>query len=124
MYKYKYKLNKGFLKKWINALRNTEYEQMTYNLCLDGSYCAIGIDCKEVMNVKDIHMYNKGEISDIVGCVEIYRDQELFKIKFGNDGYNKYILNKLLNQVARLNDVLNYSFYDISVWLEENVEGI
>ena len=124
MYKYKYKLNKGFLKKWINALRNTEYEQMTYNLCLDGSYCAIGIACKEVMNVKDIHMYNKGEISDIVGCGEIYRDQELFKIKFGNDGYNKYILNKLLNQVARLNDVLNYSFYDISVWLEENVEGI
>ena len=124
MYKYKYKLNKGFLKKWINALRNTEYEQMTYNLCLDGSYCAIGIACKEVMNVKDIHMYNKGEISDIVGCVEIYRDLELFKIKFGNDGYNKYILNKLLNQVARLNDVLNYSFYDISVWLEENVEGI
>tara|TARA_R100000773_G_C4214492_1_gene113421 strand:+ start:272 stop:634 length:363 start_codon:yes stop_codon:yes gene_type:complete len=119
-----YKMNKGFLKKWINALRNTEYKQIRYNLCLDGSYCAIGIACKEVMNVKDVHMYNKGEISDIIGCVEIYRDQELFKIKFGNDGYNKYIHNKLLNQVARLNDSKKYSFYDISVWLETNVEGI
>lgn len=123
MYKYKYKLNKGFLKKWINALRNTEYEQIRYNLCLDGSYCAIGIACKEVMNVKDVHMYNKGEISDIVEWRD-YMNQELFKIKFGNDGYNKHIHNKLLNQVARLNDSKKYSFYDISVWLEENVEGI
>tara|TARA_R100000231_G_scaffold23341_1_gene21933 strand:+ start:88 stop:432 length:345 start_codon:yes stop_codon:yes gene_type:complete len=114
-------MNKEFLHKWICALQSTEYKQIRYNLCLDGSYCAIGIACKEVMNVKDIHMYNKGEIREI--NIEKYKNQELFKRKYGNDDY-EFIHEELMSCVASLNDDECFSFYDISVWLETNVEGI
>ena len=117
-----YKMNKEFLHKWICALQSTEYEQTRYNLCLDGSYCAIGIACKEVMGVKDIHMYNKGEICDVVRSKN-YMNQELFKTKFGSDGLD-FIHDELMSCVSELNDEDGLSFYDISVWLETNVEGI
>ena len=116
-------MNKEFLHKWICALQSTEYEQTRYNLCSDwGSYCAIGIACKEVMGVKDIHMYNKGEICDVARSKN-YMNQELFKTKFGSDGLD-FIHDELMGCVAELNDKDGLSFYDISVWLETNVEGI
>ena len=115
-------MNKEFLHKWICALRNTKHKQIRYNLYVDGSYCAIGIACKEVMSVKDRHMHNKGEIKEIE-LFQNYKNQELFKRKFGNDDY-EFIHDELMGCVAELNDEDGLSFYDISVWLETNVEGI
>ena len=106
------KLEKGFKKKWLEALRSGDYEQGTGTLCRKGKYCCLGVGGK-VVGMRDDTL----KVNDVF-------DKDLW---VGNVHYMKSkIPSQLINivissQLTRMNDLHGKSFSEIADYIEKNL---
>ena len=113
----KYKLEKKFALKWMNALRSGDYKQGCSFLKSDGMYCCLGVAC--VITMPNAKLDNVGFIEKEPGGTNPAISARLYnkmpKLLRGSSGF--------VNKVSTMNDT-GKTFNDIADWIEKNVEFI
>ena len=116
----KFKLEKEFAKKWLEALRSGKYEQGEgYLQNADGQYCCLGVACRvNHPRVKLIHKFFIDSEGEGRGYITKDLEEKMPKLLRGTDGTNEFV--KL---VSEMNDE-GQSFHQIADWIEKNVKFV
>ena len=116
------KLEKGFKKKWLEALRSGKYKQCNGTLCYDGRYCCLGVAGK-VAGMRDSTLQlNDSFDADVkqdgrswwIGSLKNMK-RKIPNILHG-DGDSDVVVSTLID----MNDT-GKSFSEIADYIEENL---
>jgi hypothetical protein len=113
--KKKFKLNKKFKQKWLNALRSDKYKQGVNALhnTTNNTYCCLGVACK-VAHISNNIIDNDFTINSRMVKLPIKQSYDASAIKQLMDNYN---IQRLLMDK---NDVLQHTFKQIANFIEKN----